>query len=229
MTTLKIFGDSILKGVVYAPTGRQYSLCKEHRAERMGNEKVQILNYSKMGATVTDGLRIMENDPTPTDENTVVIIEFGGNDCNFQWNEISENPDGEHFPNTLPEEFSLHLKEAVRKVKEKGAKAIIALAPPIHTEKFFQFICKGNDPRRIMQWLKSTENLYHRQEYYTRLAHGIACEENCEILDLRAPFLPRRDFASLFCEDGTHPNSLGHGLICQEIKSLADRLSLVGV
>ncbi len=225
MKTLKILGDSILKGVVYSPVGRAYTLCKEHRAERMGNEQIQILNYSKMGATVTDGLRTLQADKVPTDENTVVLLEFGGNDCNFKWNEISENPRGEHHPNTSPEEFTKGMKQAVALVKEKGAKAIVALAPPIVTEKFFSFICKGNDPDRILTWLKSTEALYRRQEYYTALAHQIAREEACEILDLRAPFLPKRDFSDLICEDGTHPNSEGHALICQQIRHLVDRLS----
>ncbi len=224
MKTLKIIGDSILKGVVYSPTGRQYSLCKEHRAERMATNEVQILNLSKMGATVKNGLMNMETDKTPTDENTTVILEFGGNDCNYDWQAISQDPQGEHLPHTLPEEFVACLKQGIRAVKEKGAKAIVALAPPIVTEKFFSFICKGNDPARIMEWLKDKCALYRRQEYYMALAGDLAREEGCEILDLRAPFLPKKDFPRYICEDGSHPNAMGHQVICEEVRKLAERL-----
>ena len=224
MKTLKIIGDSILKGVVYSPTGRQYSLCKEHRAERMATETVQILNLSKMGATVKDGLRNMELDQTPTDENTAVVLEFGGNDCNFDWAAISRDPEGEHFPHVSAEDFADRLRAGIRKVKERGAKAIVALAPPIHTEKFFTFICKGNDPERILRWLKDKGALYRRQEYYMLQANRVAKEEGCQVLDLRAPFLPLRDFDRYLCEDGTHPNALGHGVICQEVRRLVEAL-----
>ena len=189
--TISLWGDSIGKGVIYDEVRGRYAILKENCVNLLSKKlNCAIENHAVMGATASQGVERMRDDFLH--EGGLAVIEFGGNDCNFQWNQISDHPENEHFPNTLPDAFEQMMRKAIRTVKEKGAQAIVALAPPIVTDKFFSFICKGNDPERIMKWLKTTEALYRRQEYYTHLSRRIAQEEECQCLDLRSPFLPLR-------------------------------------
>ena len=50
MKNLKIFGDSIIKGVTY--NGQSYHLCQEHDFDTLRAQGVTVENNAKMGATI---------------------------------------------------------------------------------------------------------------------------------------------------------------------------------
>ena len=77
-----IFGDSILKGVMYSLERARYVTYKEERFSQLTENGIEVYNYSHMGSKAADGLEKMMNklNETNCDENTLVIIEFGGND-----------------------------------------------------------------------------------------------------------------------------------------------------
>lgn len=47
-----------------------------------------------------------------------VLIEYGGNDCDFMWNEIAENPSLEHQPKNDFKAFEKQLKDTVEYLKK---------------------------------------------------------------------------------------------------------------
>ena len=55
MKNLKIFGDSIIKGVTY--NGQSYHLCQEHDFDTLRAQGVTVENNAKMGATIDAGLK----------------------------------------------------------------------------------------------------------------------------------------------------------------------------
>lgn len=215
---IKIIGDSILKGVVYSPTGRKYAVCRESRPENLSDCGIEIENLSKMGATVIDGEKILEKNTDGINSETAVIIEFAGNDCDFDWQEVSEDPDGEHSPKVNEKDFIAYLKMCISQIKKAGAKAVVALSPPIVAEKYFSFISSGRSVENLLKWLKCKDALYRWQEYYTLLAAKTALAEGAETVDLRTPFLSRRDYAGFFCDDGIHPTPEGHRIINETLK-----------
>ena len=218
MNTLKIYGDSIIKGVIYSPTGRKYSLCKEHRVDKLKCDGWQIVNLAKMGATSRDGLRILENDTTPTDAQTTVLIEFGGNDCAHDWPQVAARPNEDHYPAVSPKEFCRNLHTLIQQIRSHTSKISLVIPPPIHTQRYFDFICTAADREKILSWLKTPLALYQTQELYSILVRQVAQEANCPVLDLRTLFLGARDVEVYFCLDGCHPNEKGHGMIVEAIK-----------
>ena len=101
MKKIAIWGDSVLKGVVLEEGKDRYSLLKDSSIELIKREyNLMIKNNSKFGLTVTKAMRLMDKSLSKGDHPNYVLVELGGNDCDYNWKEISENPDKEYYPNT---------------------------------------------------------------------------------------------------------------------------------
>ena len=103
MKKLMIFGDSIIKGVTY--NGQSCHLCQDHDFDTIAAQGVTVENYARMGATIDAGLKQIDRRLAPCAEDTTVLFCFGGNDCDYDWKDISADPDGEHLPHTPSERF----------------------------------------------------------------------------------------------------------------------------
>lgn len=210
---LEILGDSILKGVMYSGENNKYQICRESKPVELQELGFEISNCSKMGATVDYGYRKAQKRAEDWDENTVVIFEYGGNDCNYNWKEVSENPEGEFKPITDTEEFTDTYKSLIGLARAHGAKVMVSTLVPLDSEKYFNWITRGLSRENILHWLGDEEMLYRWHEYYNEMVRGIAAEFGCAVLDLRRYFLKLHDFKSLICADGIHPTEKGHALI----------------
>ena len=99
MKKLLIFGDSIIKGVTY--NGQSYHLCQQHDFDALAAQGITVENNAKMGATIADGLRQISRKLKPCADDTTVLFCFGGNDCDYNWKDISDAPDAEHLPHRV--------------------------------------------------------------------------------------------------------------------------------
>lgn len=80
-------------------------------------------------------------------------MEFGGNDCDFNWKEISEKPLEMHKPKTQIEDFVKIHTETIDKIKAMGKIPVMLSLPPIDAEKYFSRISKGLNAENILKWL----------------------------------------------------------------------------
>lgn len=92
---LVIFGDSIAKGVMFQD-GR-YHLCRAHDFDALVQQGVEVRNFAKMGACTDTGLAIAKK-RLELCQDAQVLLFFGGNDCDFDWQAVSDHPDGVHLP-----------------------------------------------------------------------------------------------------------------------------------
>ena len=212
---LEIFGDSVLKGVMYTESGR-YKIYDERLNSRLAEMDIGLERNCRIGSTVGMGYerlekRFLEN---PPDRDDTFLLEFGGNDSDYNWKEIAENCTGDHFCHTLPEKYLEIYGRMIEKIKGFGVKNIfVSTLIPIDAEKYLNFIGKTLDKEKILSWLGDTSMLYRFQESYSRLAEKVAGEYGCRLVDLRTPFLLSHDFSSLLSSDGIHPTQKGHELI----------------
>lgn len=218
MAKLIIIGDSILKGVIYSDNAKKYKL-DPLRFGDLEKDGIETKNYSKMGATVRYAEKAVCSRLDSADEQTAVLLEFGGNDCDYNWKEISENPDGVHYPNTDIKDFLEIYKNAVNYARDKGAKVIISNLVPIDADKYMNRLSNGLNYNNILKWLGDVSVLYRWQEYYNSLAETIAQELSCRLIDLRSAFLKSHEYKNLFCSDGIHPTETGHRIIENIIQS----------
>lgn len=220
---LRIFGDSILKGVAYdESTDRYVPLGTDGAARYCSPYGVEVQNSAVFGCTVGKGMQLIDRAISKGLACDAALLEFGGNDCDFQWADVAADPDGEHESNTPLEVFKESLREMIRLLRAKRVSPVLMTLPPIDSKRYLAHICRnGLDPERILRWLGSVHNISRRQELYSLQVVSVALDTDVPLIDVRSGFLARRDCEELLCADGIHPNGQGNNLIWS---LLAERL-----
>ena len=155
-------------------------------------------------------------------------MDFGGNDCDFRWKEIAEDPTGDHQPNVPLPEFVELYREMIRRARSHGIRPILTNLPPLDSERFFNWWCGDLDKEAVMRWLGDVGNIYVWQERYSRAVERLAREENVPLVDVRGAFLDYGHLEQTLCADGTHPNTVGQGLITKAFQDFGRGLRLAG-
>ena len=212
-----IYGDSIMRGVTYCSERRRHTLCQGHNLPKLSELGFEVKNFSRMGATVDYGLDITEKTIAECDKNTHVILEYGGNDCDYNWADISSSPLTPHLPRTVECEFEKKYKILINKLRRASHDVRLATLIPVDSEKYIKWITKNNSYDNIIGWLGDVSMLHRWQERYNRIIERIAKEEGLHLLDLREDFLLAHDYKELISEDGIHPSDKGHELIERSI------------
>ncbi|MCL2055922.1 MAG: SGNH/GDSL hydrolase family protein [Oscillospiraceae bacterium] len=215
---IEVFGDSILKGIQVNPQSKRYHINNNIDIGMLSDAfSLCITNHSKFGCTVTKGKAMLDKFLSETKGCTAILMDYGGNDCDFKWQSISENPDAAHEPNTPIGKFTAIYTELIKKISDKGIRPIVANLPPLEPQRYFDWLSKGLNKENILRWLEGVNTIYRYQENYSRTVEEIAENTGAMLVDLRGVFLKHRHIGRYLCEDGIHPNTEGQSLITQEL------------
>lgn len=231
MKTVNItaLGDSLTKGVVLNNENR-YSILKGSFIDIISDKlNLCIKNYAKFGCTIGFGHNVIDRHSSDISASDVTLLEFGGNDCDFDWKMIADNPTLEHTPKTILDSFKEQFLLLIERVRELGSKPMILSLPPIDSDAYFSFISRFmNDEQKanVVKWLGGDINIITRwHETYNRALFEISSSTNTPIIDITTPFENYDgDIMSLMCSDGIHPNAQGHELIADSIVGASGRI-----
>ena len=212
MKQIFIFGDSILKGVTYSEEAGRHKLLPG-RFSTLSDRGYEVRNCSLMGATVEEGLTMLRRKLTDPASDAAVLLEYGGNDCDYRWADISADPSAAHKPKTPLEDFTRRYGELVSYAREKGASVFICNLVPLDADKYMNWISRGLNYEKILGWLGDPSMLYRWHEHYSRTTEKLAEKLACPLIDLRQPFLMSHRYRDLLSGDGIHPTAAGHALI----------------
>ncbi len=218
--TAVIWGDSLARGVILDENRNRYKIAPSTAATIIAEKTgISITNRSHMGMTSAGGKEMMKKDLSRGLSADVAIIEFGGNDCDFCWTEISNDPYALHLPKTDAAEFENNLREMITQAKAAGMVPVLCNLLPINAEKYFEFISQnGLSQENILKWLGDKFQIYRYQERYSMIINKIAHECGCRLFDIRSAFLNVWDSTTrLYCRDGIHPTAEGQELIGRAI------------
>lgn len=223
MAKLCVFGDSIMKGVIYDGAKKKYSMLKDSFANSVSKIfSFSTDNFAKFGCTVTKGLEIAQKHISDIENSDYVALEFGGNDSDFNWEDISDKPDAMHHPKTTIKEYENNYMDLISTVKSAGGQPLVLNLPPLDAQKYFNWIIKGLNKENILKWLGGSEEyIYRWHEMYNMSLCKLTNKTNVPLIDIRSIFLEKHDYKSYFCIDGIHPNEQGHALIVQAIEDFA--------
>ncbi len=221
---ITIWGDSILKGVVLDEQDGKYKVLKNSSVNSFAEiTGCSLKNNAYFGMTSTKALNRIANsmDKQPIHNNDIVILEFGGNDCDFNWSEVSRSPENEHLPRTTIAAFKNSLQNMITLFKEKGVNPILMNLPPLEPEKYFNWLSRGLNKDNILRWLGDVAKIYRWQEAYNNAVEWAALQNGCRLINVREGFLISKNYSSHFCADGIHPNEKGHIKILESLLNFA--------
>lgn len=220
MKTVYEFGDSVLRGVVLE--NNKYKISENSFSKICENTLgITIENKAKFGSIASTVKKSMERNMEKLENENYdyVLFEFGGNDCDFLWKEVSQNPYIEHNPNSSIDEFRKIYEELIKKVKDIGKKPILLSLPPIDSEKYFNKISEGLNKENILKWMQGNKQfIANWHERYNIETFKIAIDNNVRIIDITSKFLEYKNYSVFLCDDGIHPNEEGHKIIASAIK-----------
>lgn len=218
-STIAIYGDSIMKGTVVTQSMRYKATICEYLDKLKTQFGLNVESRARFGMTVERGSELLSKDMENGVGYRCALLEFGGNDCDYNWEEIAEKPNALHQAKTpMPKFISLYAG-MIEKLQNAGIVPLMMTLPPISAEKYLSFICRNGDKREsIMLWLKDVQRIYRTQERYSNAVARIAAVSGVELIDVRAHFLAQDDLTELIGSDGIHPTSKGYELIYEAFR-----------
>ena len=222
---ITVYGDSILKGVLLE--NKRYVVNREWEQLFSRRFGCRISNRSRFGCTIRKALAVIRHDCGRGEgAKGLAVLEYGGNDCDFDWAAVAADPEGEYQARTPAGEFMDDYAQAIDLIRAGGGTPVVLTLPPIHSARYLDHICRGGLNRdNIVRWLGDVEHIYRWQESYSGMVERLAREENVPLVDLRSAFL--RDFRrpeALLCADGIHPSMQGQDLIFRTLSDFARAL-----
>lgn len=220
MTEICVLGDSIAKGIVFDDFKQKYSILNENFVSLLQSEfDTKIKNFASFGATIKKGLKILEQRYSIIKSYKYTLIEFGGNDCNLDWNEIATTPNSQHPAQTPLSEFKEYYENIIEKTMFAGSRPILLTLPPLDGKRFFEWVSRDLNKDNILKYIGGdTVSIEDWQNSYNEMILELAEEYGIQIFDIRKPFLELGDYNDYICADGMHPNAAGHKLIAKYLR-----------
>lgn len=212
---ITIWGDSLLKGVVLDELAGRYRILKDNMVSQCATLLgLPITNRCHFGITSSKGKEILISDLSQGQACDAAVIEFGGNDCDFNWQQVAADPDFNHIPNTPLPVFKQNVSEMICALQQNNIPVLIPNLPPLHAQRYFNWITRdGLSGDNILRFLGDVQHIYRHHERYSLAVDRLAQENGCYLVDVRDAFLDKKNYADYLCADGIHPNQMGHQLM----------------
>jgi lysophospholipase L1-like esterase len=224
MNEIYLFGDSASQGLVLDDNG-QYHVSRKGCIRLLKRKGFPIRNYAVHGYTVLQGLESFEQ--MQIEPGARCVIQFGGNDCDFNWKEVAERPDEGHLPMSTISDFVETYTNIINVIKSLGKTPVLLSLPPIDSSRYFAHISRGISGENIMRWMRyDKQYITNWHERYNIEIFKLAVANDVPIIDITSIFLERKNYSDYLCEDGIHPNGEGHKLIAAAIKDHVTRRSI---
>lgn len=212
-----VYGDSIMRATVPDENMRYHFRFNDFVAD-FRELPLEIVNRSKFGATSDRGERILERDIAEGCDYDLALLEYGGNDCNHNWDEVAVNPERNHLPKVDLAGFVATVAKMADLLLAKGVRPVLMNLPPIDAEKYLGFMKRqGLNVENIMAWLGDSSMIYRFHEMYSNAIEKLAARKNLLLVDVRSAFLRNHSFKKLISEDGMHPSREGYKVIFGEL------------
>ncbi len=219
INNILVLGDSLSKGVVLDESRRKYYFENDCFVNRVQQSiRPSLYNVSKFGSTIAHGRQTLERN-LQKHRPDVVFVEFGGNDCDYVWDEIAKNPFYDHIPKTPLNDFEDILHQMIDIILDAKALPVLMTLPPLNALNYFRWFTQGDTEKgkNILKWLDDVWRIYWWQERYSSAVKTIADARALHCIDIRQAFLRKLYYLKFGCLDGIHPHISGQELSASEI------------
>lgn len=144
---ITVIGDSISKGV-YLDNGK---------IEKVNNSAIDIIqkeldcnivNESSFGQTLERAynkkLFAQYLESLDKSKKNILVLSLGGNDSDYDWKQVSQQPTLPHSSKTDADTFYHTLTEIITQAKASGVEVIVTSLSPIDSERYFVNVLSNN-------------------------------------------------------------------------------------
>lgn len=208
-----VIGDSILKGAVTGTASGHLFDIIEDSSLNLAQKALgfEMDNQSVFGNTIAKGQRKLNKMLERGETADFCIVEFCGNDSDYDWALVSENPNEAHIQRTPPADFIRIYSEMIESLREHKITPVIMISPALCAERWFNHITKGHNAQNILDFLGGDkEKPFKNQKEYDDALLDFAKKNKVQYVNMREPMLESGHFDDLMCQDGIHPNEEGY-------------------
>ncbi|KZZ84122.1 SGNH/GDSL hydrolase family protein [Bacillus sp. SJS] len=212
------FGDSLTRGVTL-DKGRLRITKKNYPyyLKEFLKPDITVLNKGVFNDSSDLLLRRLQKDVL--DENPdFVIIAIGGNDCNFNWNEVVEHPDSEHQATVPVDRYIENVKMMMEKMKKAGIIPIVMTLPPLDPVRYYQYLFQQYGSS-IGHWISLKGGMEHWHGMYNDRLMNLADEMQVGKADVRTALRQAGSLQNLISDDGIHLTPAGYRVVGREISA----------
>ena len=211
--SIVVFGDSILKGVVTNTESEHIFDITENNSLALAQKELgfELDNRSIYGNIITKGQQKFNKWLEKGGKADICIIEFGGNDCDYDWAPISENPSGTFLQKVPLADYLRILDEMVNACRANKITPLLMTMPALVADRWLETVSKGLSRENNLKFLGGFyDKLYRNHEIYNAHLVKYAFENHVQFVDMRLALLESPDYRNLMCLDGIHPNEAGY-------------------
>lgn len=148
----------------------------------------------------------------------IVVLEFAGSSCNYDWKAVSEAPCAQHLPLTGLPAFRGLYADAISQLRTIGARPVILSLPELLPQRYFDFVSRGLNKVNILKWLGGDINkLSDWHEQFSHELFKLGGELNVPVVNIGSLLLNCRSLGDCYGSDGMHPNKRGYALIAESV------------
>ncbi len=204
------FGDSVTRGITRVK-GR-LRIIKDNYPdllrERLAPREVEVVNQGVFNDDSEQLKRRLAADVLSLNPD-YVIIQIGGNDCNFHWQEIADRPNQVHAPIVPLGDYADNVRKIVADIATAGSTPILSTLLPLDPARYYQFLTTIYGTA-ISHWIAVCGGIEHWHGMYNRILKQLADSLHCALIDVRRAFKQAGELSALLSDDGIHPTAEGY-------------------
>ncbi|RYL93146.1 GDSL-type esterase/lipase family protein [Sporolactobacillus sp. Y61] len=212
------FGDSVTRGITCA-RGRFRIIKDNYPAllQRFLGEDDEVINKGVFNDNSDLLVKRLDKDVLQLHPD-LVLINIGGNDCNFRWDQVAQLPDEEHIPIVPLDHYLSNIRVIVERIASAGAVPVILSLLPLDPVRYYRSLMKHYS-HAIGHWIGWCGGIEHWHGMYNRALKDLVKKINVPCVDIRSAFKLKGNFSDLINEDGLHPTSKGYHALAEIIFS----------
>jgi lysophospholipase L1-like esterase len=219
------FGDSITRGISYI-RGR-LRIQKENypallQGALSGEDSVEVINKGVFNDN-SDLLVHRLEDDVVAQRPDYVLIEIGGNDCNFHWDEVASAKDEEHEPIVPLDRYLLNLQHMVERMRQEGITPVLMNLLPLDPVRYYNHVCQMHGSN-VSHWIGKCGGIEHWHGRYNRALVQLVDRLNVLTIDVRTAFKRAADLSVLLSDDGIHPTVEGYRVMAKTVATAFPQL-----
>ncbi|MFD1677400.1 SGNH/GDSL hydrolase family protein [Alicyclobacillus fodiniaquatilis] len=204
-------GDSLTRGVTFVhdrPRIVRDNYPSLLQAALRGEKKVEVLNRGAFNDNSDTLLARLDKDVLALQPD-VVLVEIGGNDCNFRWGEVAASPEANHQPYVPLRRYIDNVTNLVKRIRDIGATPIFLTLVPLDPVRYYQYLAKAFG-KQIAHWIALCGGIEYWHTGYHHALRQRLRELQVSEIDVREQDGQVVNWQDMLSEDGIHLTASGY-------------------